>query len=181
MRKRDRTRALLVQCAAELVGRKGFEGTTLEEVAQLAGVTRGAIYSSFKSRDDLFLAVAESLWRPVAPALQEGASLAEHMDALADGIIEALPERRARAVGASSFITYAIRNETLRTKIARANANLYSDMAGVISTRHELPMPAGDYVRVVHALIEGIFLLGSLTPELFPDGTIRAAFRALAR
>jgi hypothetical protein len=40
-------------------------------------------------------------------------------------------------------------------------------------------MPRDQLVRVIHALIEGIVLLRLLTPELFPDDVIYAAFGAL--
>ena len=49
--KRARTRARLVQAAAAAIGEKGFERTSLEDVAQRAGMTRGAIYGNFDSRD----------------------------------------------------------------------------------------------------------------------------------
>jgi hypothetical protein len=41
-------------------------------------------------------------------------------------------------------------------------------------------MPAGQLVRVIHALTEGLVFQRLLTPELFPDRVIRAAFLALA-
>jgi hypothetical protein len=44
----------------------------------------------------------------------------------------------------------------------------------------ELPMPADVFVRVLHALIEGLVLQRILTPELFPDQVFYEAFAALA-
>ena len=49
-----------------------------------------------------------------------------------------------------------------------------------LSDSDALPMPREQLVRVIHALIEGIVLLRLLTPELFPDEVIHAAFAALA-
>jgi hypothetical protein len=43
-----------------------------------------------------------------------------------------------------------------------------------------LPMPKDQLVRVIHTLIEGLVLQRLLTPELFPDEVIYAAFDALA-
>ena len=40
-------------------------------------------------------------------------------------------------------------------------------------------MPAGQLVRVIHVLTEGLVLLRLLTPELIPDEVFRAAFAAL--
>ena len=56
-RRRAMTRQHLLEAAAIVFGRKGFHGATLDEVASLAGFTKGAVYSNFKSKDDLFLAL----------------------------------------------------------------------------------------------------------------------------
>jgi hypothetical protein len=47
--------------------------------------------------------------------------------------------------------------------------------------KEELPMPAGQLVRVLHVLSEGLVFQRLLTPELVPDQVIRAAFLALAK
>jgi hypothetical protein len=44
----------------------------------------------------------------------------------------------------------------------------------------ELPMPADQFVRFLHALTDGLMYLRFLTPELITDEVIRAAFIALA-
>ena len=45
------------------VARRGFHGASVEEVADVAGYTKGAVYSNFAGKDDLFLAVLESRQR----------------------------------------------------------------------------------------------------------------------
>jgi hypothetical protein len=49
-----------------------------------------------------------------------------------------------------------------------------------VTKEEDLPMPADQLVRVVHALIEGLVFQRLLTPELVPDKVFRAAFAALA-
>ena len=56
-RRRERTRNLLLDAAKEVFAKKGFEGASLEEIAEAAGYTRGAIYKHFDSKEELFLAV----------------------------------------------------------------------------------------------------------------------------
>jgi AcrR family transcriptional regulator len=58
-RRRELTRSALVEAAADVFARRGFEGASLEEIAEAAGFTRGAIYSNFGSKEDLMLAVVE--------------------------------------------------------------------------------------------------------------------------
>lgn len=54
-RRRAMTRQHLLEAAAIVFARKGFHGATLDEVAATAGFSKGAVYSNFKSKDDLFL------------------------------------------------------------------------------------------------------------------------------
>jgi AcrR family transcriptional regulator len=56
-RRRERTRNLLLDAAKEVFALKGFEGASLDEIAEAAGYTRGAIYKHFGSKEELFLAV----------------------------------------------------------------------------------------------------------------------------
>ena len=91
--KRDRTRAALLEAARALIREKGYERTTLDEVAQRAGMTTGAIYGNFKNRDELFIALGQTYWAPVKPRLTPGATFAEAMRALAEATLEAIPER----------------------------------------------------------------------------------------
>src|SRR5437016_1308894 len=56
-RRRAMTRQHLLDAAAIVFTRNGFHGSTLDEVAATAGFTKGAVYSNFKSKDELFLAL----------------------------------------------------------------------------------------------------------------------------
>src|SRR4029079_9282818 len=58
-RRRAMTRQHLLEAAAIVFARNGFPGATLDEVSARAGFTKGAVYSNFKSKDDLFLALLE--------------------------------------------------------------------------------------------------------------------------
>jgi hypothetical protein len=42
-----------------------------------------------------------------------------------------------------------------------------------------LPVPAAQFVRVMHALIDGLMLLHALTPELVDADSVRSAFKAI--
>ena len=56
-RRRQLTREHLLAAAAQVFAERGFYGATLDEVARVAGFTKGAVYSNFDSKDDLFLAL----------------------------------------------------------------------------------------------------------------------------
>src|ERR1700729_4235807 len=56
-----RTRGALLLAARELFAEKGFAATGREEIAERAGVTRGALYHHFASKTELAAAVVEQL------------------------------------------------------------------------------------------------------------------------
>ncbi len=181
--KRARTRAALLDAALELTRRDGFENTTLQAIADHAGMTTGAIYGNFRNRDELFMALAERQWTQIRPVYRPGCSFAEMMDAVADAVIAAVPERRQSAVGAWTFRAYALKNEDVRRRFRDAMIPGYEAGAAWFRSHwreDELPMPAETLVRVINALIEGLLFQRILTPELTPDEVIRSAFAALA-
>ena len=181
--KRERTRTRLIEAAAQLITEKGYDRTTLEEVAARAGMTRGAIYGNFKNRDDLFLAVVATRWKPIIPAFRPGAALKEQMRILGEAVAAAAPARQAMALGAVAFQFYALTHKEMRALLARKNAEIYRrGEQGLLKfiPAKELPMPPDLFVRVLHALTDGLMFLRFLTPELITDEVIIAAFQALA-
>ena len=58
-RRRQQTRDVLVEAATEVFARRGYEGASLEEIAETAGFTRGAIYKHFAGKEELFFAVTD--------------------------------------------------------------------------------------------------------------------------
>lgn len=181
--KRQRTRARLIDAAVEVIRERGFYAATLEEVARRAGMTRGAIYGNFKSKDELLLAVVETRWRPIIP-LQQGTSLEEHMRILGKAVVAAVPARRAQALGALSFQIYALTHDDIRSRIGPLNAELYrrgAEQLLQVVPGDALPMPADQFVRVLHALTDGLLALRFLMPEQITDDVIVAAFDALGR
>src|SRR3954449_6631995 len=109
--KRDRTRAALLEAARLLVREKGYDRTTLEEVAQRAGMTTGAIYGNFKNRDELFVALGQAYWAPIKPNGRPRATFPEIMAALADATLGAIPERSAAAVGRLTGVACTLTHE----------------------------------------------------------------------
>jgi AcrR family transcriptional regulator len=181
--KRQRTRAALLEAARALVRERGYERTTLEKVAKRAGMTTGAIYGNFKNREELFIALGQTYWAPIAPKISPGATFAEAMHAFATATLAAVDDRASAAVGRLTGLAYALKKKALRARVVevtRANYEFGAEWLAEFD-RAELPMAPEQLVRVLHAVIEGLVLQRILTPELCPDDVFYAAFAAFAR
>ena len=182
--KRDRTRSRLLEAARSLIREKGYEHTTLDAIAERAGMTTGAIYGNFKNRDELLISLGQTYWAPIKPHVQPGSTFPEIMRALADATLAAIPDRSTDAVGRLTGLAYTLTHEELRAKVTEITSQSYSlgeQWLRSVANEDDRPMPAGQLVRVIHALTEGLVLLRLLTPELMPDEVFHAAFAALGK
>lgn len=60
-RRRENTRARLLEAATQVIAEIGLEGASVEAICERAGFTRGAFYSNFESKDQLFLELASTV------------------------------------------------------------------------------------------------------------------------
>lgn len=91
-------------------------------------------------------------------------------------------DRSAVVVGRLTGLAYTMAHEEMRKHVQEVTAKSYAigaEWLRAVLPRAELPMPASQFVCVLHAMIEGLVLLRLLTPDLIPDRVIRAAFAAL--
>lgn len=77
----EQTKQDLLRAGLAVFSQKGFQAATLNEIAQKAGVTRGAIYHHFGSKEELYLALLESASsgsnKALQQAIQEGGTFLE--------------------------------------------------------------------------------------------------------
>lgn len=74
--KKAQTRRRLLDAAAAVIAEKGFAGASLKEIAERAALTTGAVYSNFRSKEALLLAVvSDRMDRDLGPAPRKGTDL----------------------------------------------------------------------------------------------------------
>ena len=67
-------RSAVLAAATNMFANRGYEATSINQVARQAGVSIGALYSYFASKEDLFLAVVDSAYQVMEQALLEVAA-----------------------------------------------------------------------------------------------------------
>lgn len=100
--RRAATTAALMKTARRLFGERGFANVSIEEIAREAGVTRGALYHHYKSKDDLFASLFEAMEQElVMNAAQAAAAAGEPWESLRAGsrnFLEAVSQPATRRI-----------------------------------------------------------------------------------
>lgn len=127
-KRRAETRQRLLDAAGDVFADEGFGRSTVEQVCERAGFTRGAFYSNFTSLDELFLA----MWEQRSAAMLDGirTALADRpatltLDSAVERVLAAIPVDDAWYRITAEFTAHALRNPALkRVMAAREDAIL---------------------------------------------------------
>lgn len=186
-KRRPRTRAALLRAALETFAEHGFHAASIEQICERAGFTRGAYYSNFASKEELFLALFDEHGERIVRRL------AEQIDALApeDYTLERLAELASRVepderdwyLVSTEFTLHAIRDPQAAWLLARHDARLRAEIARGIElvvrrSGRELTVDADRFARLVIALREGGLAQSYVEPDALPPGTLERDFLA---
>jgi len=189
-RRRQQTRDYLLRAAAEVLTRRGFHGASLDEVAATAGFTKGAVYSNFKNKDDLFLALLETIQEREIDAVQATIDASDIPPEARLPDFVSLFGQQANDLGENwdvlyqEFALYAMRNPAAREKLVELDATAIDRVAGLIATEGTWERPeasAKHLARMIVALFHGIGLMRALDADAVDQSFLEATMSFLAR
>ena len=167
-RRVEHTRTLLLDAAEEVFARKGFGGAALEDIAEEAGYTRGAIYAHFGAKEDLFLAVSQRYRDRFLDGFADiVSSLTEVSDLDLDEVAATWRELNAndptQAALGYEFTLFLFRNPEARARLAEQRNQTIESLAEFITARVDklggtLRIPAVGLARVLMATSDGLVL-----------------------
>ncbi|MFI5976306.1 ScbR family autoregulator-binding transcription factor [Streptomyces sp. NPDC051452] len=152
-----RTRAQVLDAAAEAFATKGFPAVTVQDVAELAGVTKGAVYFHFANKEALAQAVAEEFYHLLGVIGQE-------VEETGLAPLEAVAELLVRTA-------VAFRDDT--TVQAGARLQIERSQIGI-----EMPMPYLGYTESLTAWLRQAQRQGQLPAPTSPESTARVLVSA---
>jgi AcrR family transcriptional regulator len=175
--KKAMTREKLLDAAATVFARKGFNGASLDDVAEEAGLTKGAVYSNFESKDDLIQTLLEQrLGEPqytIAAQVDPAASREEQAKQAGALFMQMFERNREMHLLDLEFMAHMVRNPQLVRRrdsyLARVDAMAASMEEHAAAAGETLPMPARELTVALFALGNGIVMERLLNPGFVPD------------
>ncbi|HLS02954.1 MAG TPA: TetR/AcrR family transcriptional regulator [Beutenbergiaceae bacterium] len=162
--KRQQTRERLMNAAYKLFAEDGIHATSIEAIAEAAGFTRGAFYSNFESKTELFFALAQREWntrlqivRSVVERFASSPTAESLQQRVASLLVEAftaLPDDRTWALVYREFELLALRDPAIARQYVAHEKEFQAQLRRVLEDAAEFfnvefSLEAGDVARVV--------------------------------
>lgn len=172
------TRERLLQAAAQVFALRGFAGATLENIAEQAEFSRGAVYAHFANKEELFLALIDLCLAEQEQALR---AIFQQDVPFRDQIMEAsrwsphlLEHPRDWLILTTEFWLHALRHPHVQEKLAiRYQQQRQTIAALVVQTSEQqartLLAPAEQLAEAIVALLNGLAMRALIVPEQLPE------------
>ena len=186
LQKREANRARILDAARTVFGARGYHSATIEEIADEAGLSNGAIYYNFGSKEELFLALLDARLderlehtRQTLAAVTGSASEQRALDDEARDITRSFKESREWRLLLLEFVAYAARNPSFAERFKDHKRRLSAAVGEIIELHLSArgitpPMPIDQLAMVVSGLANGLAVEelsdpGSVSDELLSD------------
>lgn len=180
--KRQANRTRILQAARKVFGKRGYHGATIEEIADEAGLSNGAVYYNFKNKEDLFFALLED-WRGELIRVAEtafdhaGPTRGAPEDQLREEvrqILTTLGPSRDWQLLLLEFVTYAARNPKFRTRFVTGRRKFKTALTDAVERRIaalglEPALPPEQLILLLTALVNGLAVDQLTEPGAIPD------------
>lgn len=185
---REETRRRVLAAAERVFAEHGIEAASVDDVAAAAGLTKGAVYSNFRSKSELVIALMEEhvldLQRAAAELFDKAADADDALRETGTLLIEAA---RTDTGWRRLMIAYAMRDSgdpAIRAALRERRRELRSAVAGLVERLSEqygwtLPFTPEETAVVVLALSNGFLVEGRLNSDSVPDDLLGRVLAAL--
>ncbi|MFJ5227544.1 TetR/AcrR family transcriptional regulator [Streptomyces sp. NPDC088400] len=186
---RDEVRRRLLTAAARSFAEKGYEESRLEDIANAAGFTKGAVYSNFTGKQELFGAVlgaaADTEFAMVMTEIRESADPAAGVGQAARTVARRIVDDAERGQLGIEFAARAARDERTReilTPLRRAQrAAAARSITEVVERTGVRPAVSADLAALIlHCLCNGLSNECVADPAIDADSVERALSTVLA-
>jgi len=169
-----RTREQLVSTAKDLFLRDGYGPTSLERVADAAGFSKGAVYSNFRNKNELCLAVLDAIHAEqvarIAELLQGADTIDERLARFQEWAEQHIGDQAWTALEVE-FALNTRTDEPLRAELAGRDKGIRDLIAALVTANStefdvDLPLPADDVATVLLSLGIGLGVQRAIDPSI---------------
>jgi AcrR family transcriptional regulator len=177
------TRERLLGEARRLFRERGYAATSLEQIAEAAGVTKGAIYGHFSSKEDLLISAIEAAPTPALATAMNDQSLplrerlAEFSRAMTAS--DAFTDKAVLAMDLE-FLAALLRSPDDQKRYSAVNGRRLAELAG--EDRDE-PLPGTTPIEawaISHALCIGLQIYQHIAPDILTPEVFERAYGLIA-
>lgn len=172
--KSQSTRRHIIKAAAPIFNMYGYAGTSMSQLTEAIGMTKGAIYGNFKDKDEIAIAAFDhnvsTIFEKIMFGVAEEKNANDQLIAYANFTLDHFPE--LLKIGGCPVLSMAadadFAHPELKKRAAQAIESMLDFLAGIISTGinnkqiHQHVKPE-QYATVFGSLIEGGLLLAQTT------------------
>lgn len=187
--RREATRARLLTAAAGAFAERGFYGTSVEDICERAGFTRGAFYSNFESREEIVLALYEQRSATLRSRIEEltapdrETTPAEIMRAVID-LWDDADARHQWHLLQTELMLHAARDPQAGAAWAAHLSRSQADIGAVLRAYVErtgiaLPIDVADLSRLLHSTFLGGAIQHLIDPQAVGRDQLETAFMTL--
>lgn len=169
-RRREATRQRLLDAAALVFAEVGLDGASVEAICERAGFTRGAFYSNFETKDELFLELAGTVARERVAIVRERVAALEREGALelvptnaleiVEQILDVSADDRLGVLLMSEIRIHALRTPALAAAYLAQDEEMLRNVAQIIADIGDagalrFRVPAREAARLMLTVWEG--------------------------
>lgn len=186
---REQTRRRLLEAAALLFARNGYQSTSVDDVAEAAGYSKGAFYYNFSSKDDLFDALVDEHIERLTTDLEHALSDATTLDEKIAAVQKALARKQKERIDPRlefEVLASAVRDSKVRRRVAGAYRRMRAAIAGLIEKEFaevgaKPPMEPEHLALTIMAGSQGLALMQAIDPEAVPSGIMPSILALVLR
>lgn len=176
--RQQQTRQRLLEAATRVFARRGYQQARLDEIANEAGFTIGAVYSNFSGKEELFLALADreveqrvAEIRAVGEAAQRGEQPGAEAAAQFREFLQNDPDWPLLFY---EFWSFGVRNPKTREEFAKRRQAVRDALAETLERLaaelgFELRFPAPALASAISATLNGLAFEHAADPEAIPE------------
>ncbi len=165
--RREATQRRLVEAAVHEFAAHGIDATSVEQISEAAGFTRGAFYSNFAEKDELVLAIVEHVHAATNALFLDAVQDLPAGVGLDDAVRLVLESRMVSPEVHTTMLEITLRsrrNPELAARLAERRNEIGLLFRGVLMAAAErlglrLTVATADFIDIIDALYESSFVL----------------------